>query len=1343
VRASALEAYAHQELPFELLVKELAVDRSTGHAPLVQVTFALQNTAMFPLELPGVAVEAVEVGVTTARFDLELHLREHTDEVTGFFVYSTELFDEGTVARMAAQYVRLLEQVVADPERRAGALELLSVEERAQVLVEWSGAQVALPAGELLHEGGSRQAALTPNAPAVEGAGASLTYAELDAASNRLARLLRERGVRAETRVGVMLERTPTLLAALLGVLKAGGAYVPLDPEYPAERLAFMLRDSGASLLLTDSASAHRLHDPPCPILRLENEAEALAAQPDGAPESGVGPDNLAYVIYTSGSTGTPKGVMVPHRGPAALVSWAPRAFPRSALEGVLASTSVSFDVSVFELFTPLSCGGAVLLAPNALALPGLPAAGRVTMVSTVPAAARELLRAGGLPPSVRVLGLAGEALPGELAREVAALPGAPVLLNLYGPTEDSVYSTWTPVDASAGDPPIGRAIHGGRTYVLDAALRPVPVGAWGELFLGGAGVARGYLGRPGLTAARFVPDPFSGEPGARLYRTGDQVRWNADGALQYGGRLDRQVKIRGFRIEPGEVEALLRSHPAVTDAAVVVSDERLIAYTVGGAGAAELRAHVASKAPGYMVPAVFVALEKLPVTGSGKVDRRALPAPDAVPAGALYAAPRTPTEEVLATVWAEVLGVERVGVWDDFFALGGHSLLATRAVARAQAALGVELPLRVVLERPTVAALAEHADALRRAGAGVSLPAIEARGSGEPAPLSFGQERLWFLERFAPGRSTYHVPLAVRLRGALDAAALERAVDALAQRHDVLRSRIVERTDGVVQVADGAGLPLVVEDAASEAALREAMRDETARPFDLAAGPLARARLWRLGDEEHVLQLTMHHAATDGWSGGVLMDDLWALYAAYVQDRAPSLTPLPVRYADYARWQREHLAGDRLAGQLAYWRERLQGHATLELPTDRPRPRVPDGAGAVARTRVDGAVLGTLREVGRRERCTEFMVLLAAWQALLARMSGQDDVVVGSPIAGRTRPEVEGLVGFFVNTLALRTDLSGDPTFRELLARVRDTTLGAYQHPEIPFEKVVEAVAPERDPGRNPIFQVWFGTRAEEGARTVAGLVAEPLATAGEGAKFDLSLTAITGAEGTELVLEYATELFDAATADALLRRYTRLLGEAAAAPERHVGELELLSDDERTRLLTEWSGAEVVLPACEPLHERVSRQAALTPHTVAVEDAGGSLTYAALEAESNRIARLLRERGVRAETLVGVMLQRTPMLSAALLGVLKAGGAYVPLDPEYPAERLAYMLHDSGASLLLTDSASAHRLPDRAVPCCGWRTGRRRWRRNLPPRRRAEWVLRTSRTSSTPPAPPAGPRG
>ncbi|HLL81025.1 MAG TPA: amino acid adenylation domain-containing protein, partial [Longimicrobium sp.] len=1207
----------------------------------------------------------------------------------GFF---RDRLSVGGAERIAGHWARAVEQLVVHPDRRLGELELVSPEERGRVVVEWNRTDV-LSDEAPVHE---RISARDPGTLAVRGEGGELSYAELDARANRLAHLLRARGVGPESRVGVLLERGPDLVVSLLAVLRAGGAYVPLDPEYPAERLAFMLRDSAAALLLTHASLTGILPDAPCPVLRLDEEP--VDASPSEPPASGVHPENLAYVIYTSGSTGTPKGVGITHAALSNHMAWMQRALPLSAEDRVLLKTPASFDASVWEFWAPLLAGATLVVARpggerDAAYLARTLAEEEITILQAVPTLAAALVEEPGLDAcrTLRRLCCGGEALSPRLcARVHERLPGAEVV-NLYGPTEVTIDAAAHRVARGTGGAvPIGRPVDNTRAYVVDRGGEPVPAGTWGELLLGGAQLARGYLGRAALTAERFIPDPFSGRPGARLYRTGDRARWRANGVLEYGGRVDEQVKVRGHRIEPGEIEAALLAHPDVAEAAVVAAGEaeekRLVAYLVARAAAAPpvdaVRAHARSALPAHMVPGDFVWLDELPRTPSGKVDRRALSGrrtPDHA-----HLAPRTPTEEVLAAIWTEVLGLERVGVEEDFFALGGHSLLATRVVARAQSALGVELALRTVLERPTVASLAEHADELRREGAGLALPPIPRHEGADAAPLSFGQERLWFLERLAPGRPTYHVPLAVRLRGALDAAALERAVEALAQRHEVLRTRIVERADDVMQVADGAGLSLVVEDAGSEAALREAMRAELARRFDLAAGPVARARLWRIADGEHVLQFTMHHIATDGWSGGVLLRDLGALYTAYAQDRAPELAPLPVRYSDFARWQREHLQGERVAGQLAYWSERLDGHAALELPTDRPRPRVASGEAGMAERQLDGSLLQSLRAVERQERCTGFMVLLAAWQALLGRMSGQDDVVVGSPIAGRTRPELEGVAGFFVNTLALRCDLSGDPTFRELLGQVRETTLGAYQHQELPFERVVEALSPERDPGRNPIFQVWLGVRAEESAAKWADIVAEPLSSAGEGAKFDLSLNAVTSADGMELALQYATDLFDAATAEALLDRYARLLAAVAADPDRRLSEVELLSEEERDRVLTVWSGANAELPAARCIHELIGEQAQRTPTALAMEGAGEALTYAELDAHSNRLAHLLIARGVGAETRVGVLLERTPTLLVALLGVLKAGGAYVPLDPEYPRERLDFMLRDSGARLV-----------------------------------------------------------
>ncbi|MET0398462.1 MAG: condensation domain-containing protein, partial [Longimicrobiaceae bacterium] len=942
-----------------------------------------------------------------------------------------------------------------------------------------------------------------------------------------------------------------------------------------------------------------------------------------------------------------------------------------------------------------------------------------VTRIVLVPSLLHALLDAhpdlAGRCPRLRLVVTSGEALPPELARRFAeALPGA-TLLNLYGSSEVAADSTHHALGAgtAAGEErvPIGRPIWNTRVYVADAAMQPLPAGAAGELYVAGHGLARGYMGNPAATAERFVPDPFAQAPGERMYRTGDRARWTAGGELEYLGRADQQVKVRGFRIELGEVEAALRSHPAVREAAVTVrtdarGERRIVGYVApeeeGAApSSAELRAHLAARLPEHMVPSALVALDRLPLTPSGKTDRRALPAPEWGAEGAsAYRAPRTATEEVLAGIWAEMLGAERVGVEDNFFERGGHSLLATQMVSRVRQALGVEVPLKTVFEAPTVAALAGRVEALRSAGASPAPPVVPVPRRG-PLPLSFAQQRLWVVDQLEPGSAAYNMPAALRLRGALDVAALRASLDALTRRHETLRTVFSEDGGAPVQVvrppAPVALLELDLRDlpeAEREAAAETLAVEEALRPFDLGAGPLLRCTLLRLADEDHVLCFTLHHIVSDGWSRGVLIREVSALYGAFGRGEEPRLPELPVQYADYAVWQREWLRGDVLEAQIAFWKERLAGAPPLlEIPTDRARAAGQSPRAESHQLTLSSGVSRPLRELSRRAGTTLFMTLLAGWQALLSRYAEQEDVVVGSPISGRNRHEVEGLIGFFVNTLALRADVGGDPTWAELLGRVRAATLGAYDHQELPFERLVDELGVERSLAHSPVFQTIFTlVQAGDDERLVLGEL--ELASFGAGervAKFDLELVLTDTGDALGGVLVYRPALFDAATIERMAGHLEAALASMAGEPGRRLSESSLLRAGERAQLLADSRAEPLGLPlVC--VHELFSAQAGRTPGLTAVADGVRALTYAELERRSNQLGHRLRALGVGPEVRVGVCLERGVEMMVGVLGVLKAGGAYVPLDPAYPAERLAYTLADSGASLLVSQG----RLPE-----------------------------------------------
>ncbi|MBV9109091.1 MAG: amino acid adenylation domain-containing protein, partial [Gemmatimonadetes bacterium] len=1247
VRETTLGAQQHQEIPFERLVEALAPERSLASSPLFQAMLVLQNNAQETLSLGALQAEAIAGETAAAQFDLNLALAETDDGLAGLLTYRAELWDAATMERMLAHFAALLDAVTAAPDLAVSRISLLGDEERAR-LDAWNATEREFAAEATLAAELGAQAARTPDAVAVVFADEALTYVELDRRANRLANHLVRLGAGPEARVGICLERSAEMVVAMLAVLKAGAAYLPLDPSYPAERLAYMLEDSGAPLLVTEMALRGLVPAGAIRVVSVDEDAEAIAASGDEAPATVLSVANAAYVIYTSGSTGRPKGVQVTHANAVAFLAAMDERVGGPVPGTWLAVTRISFDIHVLELLWTLARGFKVVVQPEPeRARDGESVAEQirrhgVTHLQCTPSLAAMLTAEAGVEAlaGVERILLGGEALPAELAAQITAVrPDG--LVNLYGPTETTVWSATHAVSSGENPVAIGRPIANTRIHVVDAALARVPAGVPGELLIGGAGVTRGYLGRPSLTAERFVPDPFSATPGARLYRTGDRARWTAAGELEYLGRLDFQVKVRGFRIELGEIEAALRIHPSVRDAAVLAREDagesRIVAYLLArdgdAADAAALKENLKARLPEYMVPAAFVALDAFPLTPNGKLDRRALPAP-AFAAEAGYVAPRTATEAVLAELFAGVLRTERVGAADDFFALGGHSLLATRLVSRVRDAFQVELPVRALFEAPTVSALAARVDALRAAGVGVAAPPLVPAARTGEIPLSFAQQRLWFLDQLEPGSAAYNLPYALRLRGALDEAALERSIATLVARHETLRTRFPGVGGRPLQVIDPAGAISITridlsdrDEADREAELRALAAAEARTPFDLAAGPLFRCTLVKLADEENALLFTLHHIVSDGWSTGVLVREVSELYAAYSEGTEPHLPPLPVQYADFAAWQRAWLTGDVLDAQLGWWRGQLAGAPPmLELPTDRPRPRVMGDRGGKVPFALAPDTARALLELSRREGATLFMTALAAWQLLLSKYAGQDDVSVGTPIAGRTRLETEGLIGFFVNTLVLRTDLSGDPSFRALLARVRETTLGAHQHQDIPFERLVEALSPERSLGSSPLFQAMLvlQNNAQE-TLGLGALHAEAIPGDTAAAQFDLQLSLAETGDGLAGLLTYRAELWDAATMERMAAQFAALLDAVTAAPELPVSRISLLGDGERASLAA-WNATDRDYALETSLPALFQAQAARTPDAVAVTAEGEALTYGELDARANRLARHLR---------------------------------------------------------------------------------------------------------------------
>ncbi|MES1245199.1 MAG: non-ribosomal peptide synthase/polyketide synthase, partial [Acidobacteriota bacterium] len=1296
-RRAALAGYEHQDLPFEKLVEELQPERSLGHAPLFQAMFVLQNAPLGPVELPGVHLRSERTGTVAAEHDWTLETWDVDGRIRASLQYRTDLFDEATIRRALGHLETLLEAAVEDPRQKLWDLPLLRPMERQQIVSEW-GEGGATGSGEVpVHERIAQLAAERPGAPAVIFADGVLSFSDLVARSRRLALELAGLGISPESVVALCVERSPEMAIGILGALAAGGAYLPLDPSHPKERLAFLLEDSGADVVLTQHRLLGALPTDGPKVLCLDDERPAPAAVALPA----VLPDQAAYVIYTSGSTGRPKGAVVSHRALSVYTETIARELDLGPDDRMLQFASPAFDVVVEELFPAWSSGAAVVLRePEALAtgagLRRVLAEDGVT-VCELPTAfwhewVYELARTGEpLPESLRLVLIGGEHVLPERLTAWSHL-GVP-LVHVYGLTETTVTSTTWSVPAGWAPPsadfvlPIGRPVPGTRVLVLDRNLQPVPAGVAGELCLGGAGLGRGYVGRPDLTAERFVPSE-----NGRLYRTGDLARWRSDGALEFLGRLDQQVKVRGFRVEPGEVEAVLARHPAVREVSVVARAQRLIAYVVlGDGGAEDLRRHLQGSLPDYMVPSAFVVLPALPRTATGKLDRRALPEP-VESAGSGDVRPRTATEEILAGLWSEVLGLERVGTREDFFALGGHSLLATRVISRLRETFGVELPLRALFEHPTVESLAAAVDHALRSGLRSEMPALV------PAPwtgaLSFAQQRLWFLDQLDPGNPAYNVPVALRLRGALDTVVLARTLSEIARRHEVLRTRFAAEDGRAVAVVEPfAPVPLPVVDL-SGAEDREALAsllvvEEAERRFDLERGPLMRASLVRLGPDDHLALFSTHHIVSDAWSMDVLVKEVASLYSG------SSLPELPVQYADYAAWQRSWLQGEVLEEHLAYWRTRLAGASpVLDLPTDRPRPPVQSFRGASHAFAIPDDLAAGLRELSRREGTTLFMTLLAGFESLLLHHSRQEDFCVGTPVAGRNLLALEDLIGFFVNTLVLRADLADCGSFRDLLRRCREASLGAFSHAEMPLDRLVEELQPERRADNQPLFQVMFAFETEqERVLLLPGLTFSPVEVHESRAKFDLTLTFSEAGGALGAGFSFACDLFDATTVARLGERLVTLLRALAERPDEPFRTVSLLGEAERHQTLAEWNDT-AFASAGGTVVERFAAQAARTPGAPAVEAGGSVLSYGDLARRSGDLARHLRTLGVGPETRVGLCLDRTADLAVGLLGIWKAGGAYVAMEPSYPDARLALLLEDSAAPVVVTERRWRDRL-------------------------------------------------
>lgn len=1341
VRAVALAAFAHQDLPFEKLVEELQPERDLSRSPLFQVMFVFQHAPTSSLKLEGLTLSPLPVENKTAKFNLTLSLEQSPQGLMALWEYNTDLFDASTIERMAGHFQILLEGIVAQPQQRIAELPLLTAVEQQQLRVEWNDTPADYPLDQCIHELFEMQVQRTPDAVAVVYGNQQLTYYQLNSRANQLARYLQSVGVKADARVGLCVERSLEMVVGLLGILKAGGAYVPLDPHYPQERLSDMLQDAAVSVLLTQQQWVASLPSHRADIVCLDSQWQVIRTQSQENPVSQVSATNLAYVIYTSGSTGQPKGIAMQHDSLVNLIAWQLENAMSNSKAKTLQFAPVSFDVSFQEIFSTW-CGGGVLvliseeIRRDACALLRLLVEAEIERLFLPVVALQQLAQVADRSPchpkNLREIITAGEQL--QLTPTLISffnkLPNC-VLHNHYGPSETHVVTAFT-LNGSASDwpaiPPIGRPIANTQLYILGDNLQPVPVGVSGELYISGAGVARGYFNRPDLTQAKFIPDPFSPQSQARLYKTGDLARYLPDGNAQFLGRSDRQVKIRGFRIEPGEVETVLSTHPQVQQAVVVVREDnpankRLVAYLVSdqeSLSSSQLRDFLKQKLPEYMIPSAFVMLAAMPLTPSGKLDRKALPADGEFSREDNFVLPRTPTEAAIAHIFTTVLGLQQISIHNNFFEIGGHSLLATQVISRLRETFNVELPLRRLFELTTVAQLSQALLASEQNKADVIVQNSQERENlrftitptqrtSNQFPLSFTQERLWFLDRLEGKSNKYNISIAFQLQGTLNIAVLEQALAAIIQRHEILRTRFITTNGTPVQIIDAeTNFTLSVVDLQEFPAdqrsdqIQQKVKQELETSFDLAQSHSVRVMLLQVTPEAFVLLVSTHHIVFDGWSIGIFVQELLTLYPAFLANSPASLPDLPIQYADFAVWQRQWWRGERLQTQLDYWKQQLS-HAPplLELPSDRSRPSVQTFRGNSLSFMLNPELSNQLQTLSQNAGTTLFMTLLAAFATLLYRYSAQEDILIGSPIANRNHSEIESLIGSFINTLVFRIRIQDNPGFTELLTQVRQVALEAYEHQDAPFEKIVEALQPERNLSHNPLFQVMFVLQnVPEQLFKLPNLTLTPFNLDSVTSKFDLTLSVAQTKQGLQGCWEYNSDLFDQDTIIRMNQHFQTLLGGIVTNPQTQINKLPLLTTTERQRLL-DWNNTQTEYPQDQCIHQLFESQVEKTPLAVAVVFADQQLKYFELNKKANCLAHYLQKLGVGPETIVGLCVERSTDLIVSLLGILKAGGAYLPLDPALTTQNLALRLPDGQVSLVISQASCVDRFEQMTVIC------------------------------------------